>query len=96
MAKKRAHAADLRYGTVSRDDLDTYQRILTETAADLATVTELMATDGLDSIRVDGITKFPRGQQLISEFIGKIEIAVARAKNEARAKRQRDEMGGSK
>ena len=93
---KRKHAADLRYGIVSRDDLETYHRILTETAADLSVVTATMEADNIDSMKIDGVTKFPRGQQLITDFIGKLEIAVASARHDVRAARQRDEMGGSK
>ena len=93
-ASKRPNPAELRYGVISRTDLATYRRILTETTADLAEVGDLMESSGIETMKIDGVTKFPRGQQLITEFVGKLEVAVARARSEVRAARQRDEMDG--
>jgi len=93
--KSRPKPADLRYGVISREDVDTYHRILTETTSDLAAVGSSMDQDKIKTMKLDGMTKFPRGQQLITEFIGKLEVAVACARSEARASRQRGEMQGN-
>ena len=51
-----------------------------------------MSDSSIDSINLDGVTKFPRGQQLLTEFVDK--VAIARARSEVRAARQQRAVDG--
>ncbi len=88
MAKKRK----ARYGKCTRDDLAVYATIVEESAADLRAVAERMGSDQVDSFRMDGAAKFSRGQKLLSEFVGHLEVALAQALADVRAARQQEEV----
>lgn len=91
---KRKQPAELRYGTVSREDIETFHRIIMESADDLERVGQAMDDSDIDSMKLDGVRKFPRGQQLLTEFVGKLEVAIARARSEARKARQQRAVDG--
>lgn len=84
--------AELRYGVISREDVAVYHQIIMESAADLAAVGEAMEAAEIDKMKIDGAKKFPRGQQLLSEFVGKLEVALARALSDSRLASQRDRV----
>ena len=88
MAKKRLR----RYGVCSQDDLAVYATIVEESAADLRAVAERMKAENVDSFRMDGASKFTRGQKLLSEFVGHLEVALAQALADVRAARQQEEV----
>ena len=88
MAKNR----QARYGKCTRDDLAVYATIVEESAADLRAVAERMKADQVESFRMDGAAKFSRGQKLLSEFVGHLEVALAQALAELRAARQQEEV----
>jgi len=93
---KNPTAAELRYGTVSRDDVQAFADVIRESATDLKEVADQMNAAGIRSMKMDGRQKFPRGQKLISEFVGRLEEAVARARADIRLARQQKEIGESK
>ena len=62
------------------------------TSDDLRAVAERMKAENVDSFRMDGASKFTRGQKLLSEFVGHLEVALAQALADARAARQQEDV----
>tara|TARA_B100000029_G_scaffold353033_2_gene345621 strand:+ start:270 stop:557 length:288 start_codon:yes stop_codon:yes gene_type:complete len=87
-------AAELRYATLRRAELDVYRQVILESAEDIAQVAAAMDAAGLSEMNIDGARKFVRGQQLLAEFVGKCEIAVSRARAAARQDDQRSRVEG--
>lgn len=77
---RRIPPAELRRGSVTIDELRSLQRVLTEHAVMLNTITDLMTKNAMTSLdSVDGITKGPRGRKLISEFCANLNRSLMSA-----------------
>jgi len=50
------------------------------TSADLRAVADRMRSDQVETFRMDGAAKFSRGQKLLSECVGHLEVALAQAR----------------
>ena len=79
--KKKPTSAELRYGSVTVDDIRVFATIVSESADDLTRAADEMAA-------IDGAKKFTRGQKLLAEFVGHLEVSLAKARAEVRAARQ--------
>ena len=86
--KKKPTSAELRYGSVTVDDVRVFATIVSESAEDLSRVADEMAAVGSDRLPIDGAKKFTRGQKLLAEFVGHLEVSLAKARAEVRAARQ--------
>lgn len=62
------------------------------TSADLRAVADRMRSDQVETFRMDGAAKFSRGQKLLSECVGHLEVALAQARADVRAQRQQQEV----
>ncbi len=86
--KKKPTSAELRYGSVTVDDVRVFSTIVSESAEDLSRVADDMAAVGSDRLPIDGAKKFTRGQKLLAEFVGHLEVSLAKARADVRAARQ--------
>ncbi len=86
--KKKPTSAELRYGSVTVDDVRVFSTIVSESAEDLSRVADDMAAVGSDRLPIDGAKKFTRGQKLLAEFGGHLEVSLAKARADVRAARQ--------
>ena len=86
--KKKPTSAELRYGSVTVDDVRVFATIVSESAEDLSRVADEMSGVGSDRLPIDGAKKFTRGQKLLAEFVGHLEVSLAKARAEVRAARQ--------
>ena len=86
--KKKPPSAELRYGSVTVDDIRVFATIVSESADDLTRAADEMAAVGSDRLPIDGAKKFTRGQKLLAEFVGHLEVSLAKARAEVRAARQ--------
>mgnify|MGYP001269206983 CR=1 FL=1 len=86
--KKKPNSAELRYGSVTVDDVRVFATIVSESADDLTRVADEMAAVGSDRLPIDGAKKFTRGQKLLAEFVGHLEVSLAKARADVRAARQ--------
>ena len=86
--KKKPTSAELRYGSVTVDDIRVFATIGSESADALTRAADDMAAVGSDRLPIDGAKKFTRGQKLLAEFVGHLEVSLAKARAEVRAARQ--------
>ena len=92
---KKPSSAELRYGSVTVDDIRVFSTIVSESAEDLSRVADEMAAVGSDRLPIDGAKKFTRGQKLLAEFVGHLEVSLAKARADVRAARQAADVARS-
>ena len=88
----RPHASEARYATIRREAVEVYAAVLRESIDDLERITQAMEEAGITEMPIDGATKFARGQQLVAEFVGNLEVAVSRARVQVRQAQQRSQI----
>jgi len=80
MANKQPTASEKRYGSVSADDLDQLAARMEDLAANVRGHANSMRELRLDTIRIDGATKWDRGVELLADYFGNITKRLAVAK----------------
>lgn len=64
--QRRPHPSDLRWGPVTREELETAAKEFRELAESMDSVAAEL--DG-DPLRVDGVTQLRRGRELVESFV---------------------------
>lgn len=71
--------AELRYGVKSLKELIAYRERMAKHLAELDAVIERASEIGVKEVRIDGVTKGERADELLRSFIGKVANGVNNA-----------------
>lgn len=80
MAKKKVHPSQLRYGTVTSDQLKDSVSKINELAAVMTEVAGEMDRRKMTELRMDGVTKFDRGMDILSGYVEHLMIGMTKAR----------------
>lgn len=78
---RQPHASALRREQQSAKDFRDAARLLTEQAAALDELAELVESEGFRRITVDGVRKFPNAMTLVRAYVGNVKKAVIDEQN---------------
>ena len=84
---KKLSSAEKRYRRLTVADVRVFSQILREQCDDLEQIAQGMEAIEIKDTQIDGAQKFVRGQRLLAEFVGRLDVALAKARAKVRADR---------
>lgn len=80
MAKKKKHPSQLRYGTVTPDQIGESVEKLEMLVGAMKEVAQEMQSQSMAELRMDGVTKFDRSYEILSGYVEHLVIAMTKSK----------------